>query len=73
MKGVIPWLVRWACSAGEGNIYTAFAAPVGPVKNFLPLTEHLFNYFVLIAHQAGQAAALGRLSLSMCHWRSPDS
>jgi hypothetical protein len=32
------------------------------------LTVHFFNSFVPIAQQAGQAAVLGRLSLSMCLW-----
>jgi hypothetical protein len=27
-----------------------------------------FNFFVPIAHQAGKAAVLGHLSLSMCLW-----
>jgi len=29
---------------------------------------HYFNSFVTITQQAGQAAVLGRLSLSMCLW-----
>jgi hypothetical protein len=38
----------------------ALAALVGPVQ--------YFNSFVLIVQQAGQAAVLGRLSLSVCLW-----
>ncbi len=38
------------------------------VKYFFFLTIHYFNSFVPIAQQAGQAAVLGRLSLSMCLW-----
>ncbi len=34
-------------------------------KIFFFLTVHCFNSFVPIAQQAGQAAVLGRLSLSM--------
>jgi hypothetical protein len=45
---------------------SALAALVGPVKNICCLTVHYFNFFVPIAHQAGQAAVLGRLSLSVC-------
>jgi hypothetical protein len=42
------------------------AALVGKVlKPFLHIA-HYFNAFVLIVQQAGQAAVLGRLSLSMC-------
>jgi hypothetical protein len=36
-------------------------------KDFF-LTVHYFNSFVTIAQQAGQAAVLGRLSLSVCLW-----
>jgi hypothetical protein len=35
------------------------------------LTVHYFNFFVPIAQQAGHAAVLGRLSLSMCLWPIP--
>jgi hypothetical protein len=68
MKGVLPWLVRWACRASTRDFCSALAALVGPVqKNFSP-TVHYFNSFVPVAQQAGQAAMLGRLSLSMCLW-----
>jgi hypothetical protein len=66
MKGVLPWLVRWARRAGTGDFCSTFAALVSPVENIFFLTVHYFNYFVPIAQQAGQAAMLGRLSLSMC-------
>jgi hypothetical protein len=41
-----------------------------PSKKYFFLTVHYFDSFVHIAQQAGQAAALGRLSLSMCLWYS---
>jgi hypothetical protein len=44
----------------------AFAAVVGPVQNIFVPTVNYFISFVPIAQQAGQAAVLGRLSLSMC-------
>jgi hypothetical protein len=33
MKGVIPWLIRWARRAGTIDFYPALAALVSPVKN----------------------------------------
>jgi hypothetical protein len=66
MKGVLPLLVRLACFAGVRDFCSASAALVGPVKNIFFL-----NSLVPIAHQAGQAIVLGRLSLSMCLCRNP--
>jgi hypothetical protein len=63
MKGVLPWLVRWACHAGY--FCSALAVLVGPVQTFFFLTVHFFNFFVPTAQKAGQAAVLGLLSLSM--------
>jgi hypothetical protein len=36
----------------------------GQLQNIFFLTLHFFNFFVPIAQKAGQAAVLGRLSLS---------
>jgi hypothetical protein len=66
MEEVFPWLVRWSCRAGPRVFCSALAALVGPVQNIVFLTVHFFYSFVPIAQQAGQAAVLGRLSLSMC-------
>jgi hypothetical protein len=33
MKGVLPWLVRWACRAGTRDFCSALAAEVDPVQN----------------------------------------
>ncbi len=38
-------------------------------KIFIFLAVHYFKSFVPITQQAGQAAVLGRLSLSMCLWK----
>ncbi len=65
MIGVLPWLVRWALHVGTRDFCSALATPVGPVKNIFFLTVHYFNSFVPIAQQTGQAAVLGRLSLSI--------
>jgi hypothetical protein len=66
MKEVLPWFVHWVCRAGTRDFCIAFAILIGPVIFFSsPYTTH-FNAFVPIVQQAGQAAVLGRLSLSMC-------
>jgi hypothetical protein len=33
MKGVLPWLVRWACRAGTRDFYPVLAALVGQVPS----------------------------------------
>jgi hypothetical protein len=66
MRGVLPWLVRWACFAGTRDLCSALAALIGLVQNIFFLTVHFFNFFVPIAQQASQAAVLGRLSLIVC-------
>ncbi len=69
LKAVLSWLVRWACHAGTRDFCFASAALVGPVqKSFFPRRTlfQIFNAFVPIAQQAGQAAMQGRLSLSLC-------
>jgi hypothetical protein len=71
MKGALPWLVRWECRAGTRVFCSTLAALVAQYKiYFFPRrTVHFFNFFVLIAQQAGQAIMLGRLSHSMCLWK----
>jgi hypothetical protein len=49
MKGVLSWLVRWACLAGTGDFCPAWAALAGPVQNIFFLVVHYFNSFVPIA------------------------
>jgi hypothetical protein len=52
---------RWACRAGTRDFCSALAALIGLVENiFFP--QRTF-FFVPIAHQARQAAVLGRLPL----------
>jgi hypothetical protein len=65
MKGVLPWLVHWACRAGSRDFYPALAALVSLVKNIFFLTVHFVNLCVLIARQPGQAVVQDRLSLNM--------
>jgi hypothetical protein len=60
MKGVLPWLVRWACSA--------LAALLVPKKMFFSSPYTISIFFVPIAQQARQAVVLGRLSPRMCPW-----
>jgi hypothetical protein len=66
MRGVLPWLVRWACRAGTRDFCSALAALIGLVQHIFFLNVHFFNFFVPIAQQARQAAVLGRLSLIVC-------
>ncbi len=64
MKGVLPWLVRWALRAGT----RALPALVGQVQKIFFLTVRYLKSFVPIAQQAGQAVVSGRLSLNVCLW-----
>jgi hypothetical protein len=68
IKGVLSRLVRWACRAGTKDFCSALAARVGSAHNIFFLAIHFFNSFVTITQQAGQAAVLGRMSLSVCLW-----
>jgi hypothetical protein len=54
MKGVIPWLVRWAlsCRAGTRDFSPALADLVGPEQNIFSLTVQYFNAFVPIARHS---------------------
>jgi hypothetical protein len=65
MKGILPWLVHWACSADTRDFCPALATLVSLVQNIIFLTIHFFNSFVPIAQQAGQAVVLSLLSFSM--------
>jgi hypothetical protein len=44
MKGVLPWLVRWARRAGTRDFCPAFVAVVGTVQNNFCLTPHYFGH-----------------------------
>jgi hypothetical protein len=66
MKGVLPWLVHWACRAGTRDFCSVFSSR--PRTKYFFLAVRYFHYFFPIAQQAGQAAMLGRLSLSVCLW-----
>jgi hypothetical protein len=43
MKGILPWLVRWARHAGTRDFSPALAALVSPVQNIISLL-----YIILI-------------------------
>jgi hypothetical protein len=64
MGSFLGWLVGLVMPV-QDIFCSALAALVGPVKKIFLLTLHYFNAFVPIAQQAGQAAVLGRFSLSM--------
>ncbi len=66
MKGVRSWLVRWTCHVGTID----FVLPWLLLSTqYFFLTIHYFHSFV---GQAGQAAVLGRLSLSVCLGHTPQ-
>jgi hypothetical protein len=67
MKGVLPWLVRWACRADTIDFCPAL---VIPGQNIRFLAAHLFTLLVPIAQQPGHAVVLGGLSL--CLWWGPN-
>jgi hypothetical protein len=65
MKGVLPWLVRWARRASTRNFYTTLAALACAVTHiFFSLPTVSINVSP-IAHQSGQAVVQGRLSLNV--------
>jgi hypothetical protein len=68
MKGVLTWLVHWACRAGTKDICSSLAALVGSVENIVFLIVYYFNSFVPAAQQAGQTVVPGSLSLNICLW-----
>jgi hypothetical protein len=68
LKGVLPWLVHWACHAITRDFCPALGALFSPVQNIFFLASHYFTSFVPIPQQAGQAVVPGRLSLNMCLW-----
>jgi hypothetical protein len=70
MKEVIPWMVRWASRAGKRDFLFCLGCSSQPVQNIFFLNAHYFNAFFPIVQQAGQAAVLARLSLSMSLWFS---
>jgi hypothetical protein len=66
MKGVLPWMVRWARRAGTRDFCPALAAPLGPVQNIF-LLMHTISLHLSLAQQAAQAVVLCRCLL-MCLW-----
>ncbi len=69
-NGVLPWLVRWARSAGSIDFCPALAALVIPIQNIICITAHFLTLLVPITQPPGQAVVLGRLSLCLWLWRS---
>jgi hypothetical protein len=67
MKGAFSWLFCWlVVPVHEFFFYLGFSR--WPSKKYFVLAVHYLNSFVTIAQQAGQAAVLGRLSLSVRLW-----
>jgi hypothetical protein len=44
MKGVLPWLVHWACHAGTIDFCPVLAALVGPVQKYFFSHCTLFKF-----------------------------
>ncbi len=66
---VLPWFVPLACRAGTWDSCLGWSSL--PIAKKIFLRIHYFHSFVPISQQAGHAAVLGRLSLSMCLWWRP--
>jgi hypothetical protein len=67
LKGVLPWLVHWACLIGKEIFVLPLLLPAE--YKFFFLTVQYTILIPLRPHRpAGQAAMLCRLSLSMCLW-----
>ncbi len=73
MKGVLPWLVGWACNAGASDFCPAFVCSIRPSAKYFFSHHTLFQCICPIAQQDGQAAVLGRLSLLVCVSGIPTS
>ncbi len=58
--------LSWRCQYKRFLFSLRFAALVCPVQNIIFLTIHYFSFVPISQQAAGQAAALGRLSLSVC-------
>ncbi len=66
MKGVLPWLIHWACCAGTRDFCPALAGVLksASIKYFF-LTGHYSSSIVPFAQQVGHAFVLHSLSLYM--------
>ncbi len=60
------WFVGFVVPVQEIFVMPWLHDVVGPVQNIFFLTVHYFSALVPAAKQAGQAAVLARLSLSVC-------
>jgi hypothetical protein len=52
VKGVFPWMARWARFAGTRDFCPALVAVVGPGQNMFFLAVHYLFSFAYIAQQA---------------------
>jgi hypothetical protein len=66
MKGVLPWLVRWARRAGTVDFCLALAALVRPVKNSIFLTANLLTFLGPIAQKPGHRGRQSCWVASLC-------
>ncbi len=59
MKGVLPWLVRWARHARTRDFCPALAALVSPVQN-------VFQFMCTHRPETWAGVMQGRLSVNVC-------
>ncbi len=64
MKGVLHWLIRWACRASTIDFRPALAAPVSSLQNFIFLTAYF--YFISPDHPATWAGSRAGSPISGC-------
>ncbi len=68
MKGVLPWLVRWARHYGKRDFYPALAALVSPVQNIFS-SPYTFSIYVFTSpSHLGRQSCRAELSLNVCLW-----
>jgi hypothetical protein len=73
MKGVLPWLICWACRAGTRDFGPALAALVGPLQNIIFPRRTLIQF--INPHRPASWAgcrAGSPVSYSMCLWKGPS-
>jgi hypothetical protein len=66
MKGVIPWLVRWAGRAGTRDFYPAVASLISPVQNMFFLPVYYFMQFMCPRRPATWAGSRAGPPFSEC-------
>ncbi len=66
MKGVLPWLVRWACHAGTRDFCSALAGLVGPVQNIFFPHRPLFKFLCPHCPESWASSHAGSSVFNVC-------